>query len=101
MLHRPPHVTPMPGSLLILLRFLFTCSIFLLILPFVLIITQVSHQMAMRKSIHDMDDVQSLGSRHQISMLHYWICYIFTLHAALRNSYTALGIRHAVPSNYC
>ena len=54
----------------------------------------------MRKSIHDVVDVQSLGSRRQMSMLHYWISYIrITAHAALRNSYTALSIRHAALSN--
>ena len=101
MLHRPPRRPPRPGSLLMLLYFLFTCSIFLLILPFVFIITEISHHMAMRKSIHDVVDVQSLWSRHQMSMLHYWIfCRRVTVHAALRNSHTALSIWHAAPSNY-
>ena len=60
----------------------------------------MSNQIAMRKSIHDVADVPSLGSRHQMSMLHYWIFYIrITAHAALRNSHTALSIRHAAPSN--
>ena len=71
-----------------------------LILPFILIIIKISNQIAMRKSIHDMVDVQSLGSRHQLSMLHYWIFYLrITAHAAVRNSHTALRIRHAVLSN--
>ena len=96
MLHRPPSGPPRPGSLLMLPHFLFTCSIFF-ILPFVLIITKISNQIAMKKSIHD---VQSLGSRHQMNMLHYWIFHIrITAHAALRNSHTALSIRHAAPSN--
>ena len=100
MLHRPPSGPPRPGSFLMLPHFLFTCSIFIFILSFVLIITKISNQIAMRKSIHDVVDVQSLGSRHQMSMLHYWIFYIgITAHAALRNSDTALNIRHAVPSN--
>ena len=101
MLHRPPSGPMKPGSLLILPHFLFTCSIFLFILSFVLIITKTSHPMAMRKSIHDVVDVQSVGSRHQMGMLHYWIFYIrVTVHAALRNSHIALRIRHAAPSNY-
>ena len=88
MLHRPPSGPPRPGSLLMLPHFLFTCSIFF-ILPFVLIITKITNQV----------DVQSLGPRHQMSMLHYWIFYIrITAHAALRNSHTALSIRHAAPS---
>ena len=100
MLHRPPSGPPRPGSLLILPHFLFTCSIFFFILPFVLIVTKISNQIAMRKSIHDVVDVQSQGSRHQLSMLHYWIFHIrITAHAALRNSQTALSIRHAAPSN--
>ena len=49
---------------------------FFFILPFVLIITKINNQIAMIKSIHDVVDVQSLGSRHQMSMLHYWIFYI-------------------------
>ena len=71
---------------------------FFFILPFVLIITKISSQIAMRKSIHGVTDVQFLGSRHQMTMLHYWIFYIrITAHAALRNSHTS--IRHAAPSN--
>ena len=98
MLHRPPSGPPRPGSLLILHHFLFTCSIFF-ILPFVLIITKINNQIAMRKSIHDVVHVQSLGSRHQMSMLHYWIFYIrITAHVTL-NSHTALSIRHVAPSN--
>ena len=76
MLHRPPSGPPRPGSLLMLHHFLFTCSIFFFILPFVLIITEINNQIAMRKSIHYVVDVQSLGSKHQMSMLHYWIFYI-------------------------
>ena len=73
---------------------------FFFILPFILIITKINNQSVMRKSIHDVVDVQSLGSRHQMIMLHYWIFYIrMTAHAALRNSHTALSIRHAAPSN--
>ena len=49
MLHRPPSGPPRPGSLLMLTHFLFTCSIFFFILPFVLIITKISNQIAMRK----------------------------------------------------
>ena len=49
---------------------------FLFILPFVLVITKISHRVAMRKSIHDVVDAQALGSRHQTSMLHYWIFYM-------------------------
>ena len=100
MFHRPSSVLPRPGSLLMLLHFLFTCSIFLLNLPFVLIITNISHQMVMRESVPDMVDVQSLRFRHQMSMLHYWIFYIrFTVHGTLRNSHTAQSIRHAFWSN--
>ena len=100
MLHRPPSGPPRPGSLLMLPHFVFTCSFFFFILPFVLIFTKISNQFAMRKSIHDVDDVQSLGSRHQMSMPHYCIFHIrITVHAALRNSHTALSIRHAAPSN--
>ena len=55
--------------------------------------------MAMRKSIHDVVDMQSLGSKHQMNTLHKLIFYI-TVHAALGNSYAALSIRHAAPSNY-
>ena len=74
---------------------------FLLILALVLIITKISHQMAMRKSIHGVVDVQSLGSRQQMSMLHCWIFHIrVTVHAALRNSHTVLSIWHAALSNY-
>ena len=99
MLHRPPSGPPRPGSLLMLPHFLFACSFFF-ILKFILIITKISNQIAMIKSIHDVVDVQSLGSRQQISMLHYWIFYIRIIaHAALRNSHTALSIRHAAPSN--
>ena len=77
------------------------CPTFLLILPFILTITKISDQMAMRKSIHDVVDVQSLGSRYQMNMLHYWIFHIrVTVHAVLRNSHTALSIRRAAPSNY-
>ena len=64
----------------------------------ILIITEISNQIAMRKAIHDVVDVQSLGSGHQMSMLHYWIFYI-TANAALRTSHTALSIWHAAPSN--
>ena len=82
-------------------HFLFYLVHFLLILSFVLIITKISHRMAMSKSIHDVVDVQSLGSRHQMSMLHYWISYIrVTVHAALWNLHTALSTRHAAPSHY-
>ena len=88
MLHRPTSGTPRPGYLLMLPHFLFTCSIFFLILPFVLIITKISNQIAMRKSILDVVDVQSLGYKHKVSMLHYWIFYTrITVHAALRNSH--------------
>ena len=76
MLHWLPSGPLRPGSLLMLPHFLFTSSIFLLILPFTLIITKTSHQMAMRKSIHDVVDVQSLGSRQQMSMLRYWIFHM-------------------------
>ena len=70
---------------------------FLPILPVVLIITKTSYQMALRKSIRD---VQSLGSRHKMGILHYWIFYTrVTVHATLRNWQTALRIRHAAPSN--
>ena len=100
MLHRPPSGPSRPGSLLMLPHFLFTSSIFFFILPFVLGITKISNQIAMRKSIHDVVDVQSLGSRHQMSMLYYWIFYIrITAYAAVRNTHTALSIRHAALSN--
>ena len=73
---------------------------FLFILPFVLIIHKISIQIAMRKSTHDVVDVQSLGSRHQMSIWHYWIFHIrITALVALRNSHTALSIRHATPSD--
>ena len=71
MLHRPPSGPPKPGSLLMLPHFLFTYSIFF-ILPFLLIISKINNQIAMRKSIHDVVDVPSLGSRHQMILLHYW-----------------------------
>ena len=101
MLHRQPSGPPKPWSLLMLPHFLFICSISLSILPFVFIITKLSDQMAMRKSIHDVVDVQSPWSQHQTSILHYWIFYIrVTVHAALRNSHTALSIKHAALSNY-
>ena len=100
-LNRVPSGLPRPGSLLMLPHFLFTCSILLLILPFNLIISKISYQMAMRKSVHDVVSVQSLGSRQQMSMLYYWIFHIrVTVHAARRNSHIALSIRHAAPSNY-
>ena len=76
---------------------------FLLILPFVLIITKINHQMAMRKPINDMVDVQSLGSRHQMNTLKYMSLDIYIrvqVHSALRNSHTALSILHDAPSNY-
>ena len=63
MLHRPPSGPPRPRSLLVLPHFLFACSI-LLVLSFVLTITKISEQMAMRKSIHDMGllpDTQNWG----------------------------------------
>ena len=98
-IHIPPSWPPRPGSLLMLPHFLFTCSIFFL-LSFVLIITKISNQTAMRKSIHDMVDVQYLGTRHQMSMLHYGIFYIrITARAALRNSQTVLSFQHAASSN--
>ena len=57
----------------------------LLIFPFVFIITGISHQMAMRNLIDDVADVQFLQSRHQLSMLRYWMYYIsVTVHAALK-----------------
>ena len=84
MLHRRPSGPPRPGSLLMLSHFFIILLHFLLIVPFVLIITKISNQVAMRKSIHDVVVVQSLGSGHQMSMLHYWIFYIrITAHAAL------------------
>ena len=78
----------------------YSLATFLLILPFVLIITKISNQIAMTKLIRNAVDVQSLGSRHQMSMLYCWIIYKrITTHAALRNSHTALSIRHAALSN--
>ena len=100
LLHRPPSGPPRPGSLLILPHFLFTCSIFVLILPLVLFVTKISNKIAMKKSIHDVVDLQSVGPRHQMSMLPYWKFHIrIAAHAALRNSHTVLSIRHAAPSN--
>ena len=99
MLHRPPSGSPRPGSLLMFPP-LFIHFLHFFFFSFVLIITQISNQIAMRKSIRDVVDVQSLGSRHQMKMLHYWIFYIRIIaHATLRNSHTALSIRHAAPSN--
>ena len=54
------------------------CPTFYSLAPFfvhfalVWIITEINHQMAMKKSIHGVVDVQSLGSRHRLRMFHYW-----------------------------
>ena len=56
--------------------------------------------MAMRKSIHDGVDVQSLVPRHQLRILHCWILSRVTALAVLQNAHTALSIRHAALSNY-
>ena len=77
----------------------FTCSIFFAyfsVWPFVLIITKISHQMAIKKPTHDVVDMQSLGSRHQMNMLRHWIFYIgVAVHAALRNPHTALYYKYS------
>ena len=57
MLHMPPSGPLRPGSLLVLPHFLYTLAAFLARFAFVLIITKKSHQMAMKKSIHDVVDV--------------------------------------------
>ena len=49
---------------------------YLLILSFGLLVNKISHQMAMRNSIHDVVDVQSLVTRNQLSMLQYCTVYI-------------------------
>ena len=70
-------------------------------LPLMLLIAKISHQMAMKNPIHDVVDVQSLVSRHQLNMLHYWrFCILIIAHAILMNRYTDLSVWHAAPSNY-
>ena len=100
MLNRPTSGTPSPGSLPMLLNFFYSLAPYLSILPFVLIITKTSQQMAMRKSIHGVVDVHSLGFRHQVSMLHKIFQIRAAVHAVLTNSHTVLSIRHAAPNNY-
>ena len=54
---------------------------------------------AIKNSMHDVVNVQSLVIRHQVVMLQAkWSVHD---HAALINWYTALSVQHAAPSHYC